>query len=77
MKTMLLTDFNVLSVRQKQRWFSEILHICAAHFCEVVKVSMLDLTRTLQRQQLALLWQSFLPQDEKLKIIINIKKKKS
>lgn len=32
------------------------LKYCAAHFCEVVKVSMLDLTRTLRRQQSAPLW---------------------
>lgn len=54
------------------------LKYCAAHFCEVVKVSMLDLTRTLWREQSAPLWWSFLPQDEKLKINYeHLKKKKS
>lgn len=69
MKITLLTAIKSLSLRWKPR--CGYLRYSAVHFCQVVKVSTLGLTRTLWRQQVAPVQQCFLPQDYQLKINSN------
>ena len=62
----IMTNFESLFMRRKQRCGS--LRDSAAHFGEVVTVSVLGLTRTVGGRQSAPVRQRFLPRDYKLKI---------